>query len=186
MANYKLDIFFANGASVRPFEERICAEIQAVFREGMGARNPKQIIAGPRYAPEKDAVEVTIFSEAELSSPGHLLANVSKRLLRAEERAAQGTDRADTFRAQLVGGKRLFRIVSCEEGREETPGEISNYKLIETVVFLTAFAYDAGEKGQGERNIPRRNQANKILRALKDVIAANAVMIEDLRKEEQK
>ena len=58
--------------------------MESSFKEGMSARNPKEL-KFKEYDPQEDCVVAEIYSKAELSSPGHLLSNVSKRLLKSDD-----------------------------------------------------------------------------------------------------
>ena len=152
----------------------------------MEARNPKRITDGPRYVAGRNCIEVEIFSQAELSSPGHMLGNVSKKLLRAEDELEHQPERR--LRDQLVGGKRLFRVESVEVGREADEPELSNYDLLETVMFLYSFLYEGAEGGKetDEREVPKRNQARKIIGALKNVVRENRYVLEEIRGKENR
>lgn len=169
MALYKLKIFLANGKSIAPYQYRILQEIDCAFQNSLNARNPKEL-KKRYYDSVVDCVVTEIFSKAVLSSPGHLLSNVSKSLLKKED-----DEICKKLCLELLG-KRLFRIDSEDITEESSKHNVSitDCEFLQIIASLLL----------NETDIKEKHQNKEIVKELKNVLVENQYIVSKFGLEE--
>lgn len=169
MARYRLNVFLANGKSIRKYNERIIKEMDKAFADGLSARNPKELM-NRYYDEKKDCVVVDIYSAAELSSPGHLLSNVSKSLLKSDEKICLNL-------GEELLGKRLFKIeaVKLENCILVKADRLSDCKLMEIISTLLLEEVETIE----------RNKNKEVINEIKKALVQNQFVVKKFGLENQ-
>ncbi len=168
MSLYRMDVFLANGKSIRPYQERIIEEMDKSFADGMSARNPKEL-RNRFYDVNKDCVVAEMYSKAELSSPGHLLSNVSKRLLKSDDPICL------SLGDELLGN-RLFKIdaENIDNPTSTVPDSFSHCKLMQIISTLLLEDVDAKE----------RHQKEEVIKEIKGVLLQNQYVVKKFQLED--
>lgn len=168
MSLYRLDVFLANGKSIGPYQKRIIEEMDKSFADGMSARNPKEL-RNRFYDANKDCVVAEMYSKAELSSPGHLLSNVSKRLLKSDDQICLAL-------SEELLGNRLFKIEAenIENAKSAVPSSFSHCKLMQIISTLLLEDVDAKERHQNE----------EVIKEIKSVLLKNQYVVKKFKLED--
>lgn len=167
MSLYRLEVFLANGKSIEPYQKRIIEEMDKSFADGMSARNPKEL-RNRFYDVNKDCIVAEMYSKAELSSPGHLLSNVSKRLLKSNDPICLAL-------CEELLGNRLFKIdaENIENRTSVVLESFSDCKLMQIISILLLEEVEAKE----------RHQMEEVIKEIKNVLLQNQYVVKKFQLE---
>jgi len=148
--------------------KELLKEMDKSFADGMSARNPKEL-RNRFYDVNRDCVVAEMYSKAELSSPGHLLSNVSKRLLKSDDPICLAL-------GEELLGNRLFKIdaENIENPTSAVPGSFSYCKLMQIIIILLLEDVDTKE----------RHQKEEVIKEIKSVLLQNQYVVKKFQLED--